>query len=95
MQSARAPAANLSPCLVGLEAGSGAHHIAGQIEVRGHDVRLIAAQYVKPNLGRHKNDYRDAAPRVCLAARAHLRQRRATVIVEAVNSSFSSTVHAL
>ena len=26
----------------------------------GHDVRLIAAQYVKPFLKGHKNDYRDA-----------------------------------
>jgi transposase len=49
--------ANLSPCLVGLEAGSGSHHIARQIQALGHDVRLIPAQYVKPFL---KNDYRDA-----------------------------------
>ena len=26
----------------------------------GHDVRLIPAQYVKPFLKGHKNDYRDA-----------------------------------
>ena len=42
--------ANLSPCLVGLEAGSGSHHIARQIQSLGHDVRLIPAQYVKPFL---------------------------------------------
>jgi transposase len=35
---------NLHPCLVGLEAGSGSHHIARQIQQRGHDVRLIPAQ---------------------------------------------------
>jgi transposase len=51
---------NLPPCLVGLEAGSGSHHIARQIEPLGHDVRLIPAQYVKPFLKGHKNDYRDA-----------------------------------
>jgi transposase len=28
--------------------------------IRGHDVRLILAQYVKPFLKGHKNDYRDA-----------------------------------
>src|SRR5215472_17113296 len=47
-------------CLVGLEAGCGSHHIARQIEPLGHDVRLIPAQYVKPFLKGHKNDYRDA-----------------------------------
>jgi transposase len=51
---------NLPPCLVGLEAGSGSHHIARQIEALGHDVRLMPAQYVKPFLKGHKNDYRDA-----------------------------------
>ena len=41
---------NLPPCLIGLEAGSGSHHIARQIRQLGHDVRLIPAQYVKPFL---------------------------------------------
>jgi transposase len=52
--------ANLPPCLIGMEAGSGSHHIARQIEPLGHDVRLIPAQYVKPFLKGHKNDFRDA-----------------------------------
>ena len=38
---------NLPPCLVGLEAGSGSHHVARQIQTLAHDVRLIPAQYVK------------------------------------------------
>jgi hypothetical protein len=41
---------NLPTCLVGLEAGAGSHHIAHQIQLLGHDVRLIPAQYVKPFL---------------------------------------------
>ena len=41
---------NLPPCLVGLEAGAGSHHIARQIQTLGHDVRLIPAQFVKPFL---------------------------------------------
>ena len=52
--------ANVPPCLIGMEACSGAHHIARQLEALGHDVRLIPAQYVKPFLKGHKNDYRDA-----------------------------------
>jgi transposase len=51
---------NLPRCLIGLEAGSGSHHIARQIKPLGHDVRLIPAQDVKPFLKGHKNDYRDA-----------------------------------
>jgi transposase len=39
--------ANLSPCLIGMEACAGAHHIGHQLEALGHDVRLIPTQYVK------------------------------------------------
>jgi transposase len=52
--------ANVSRCLIGMEACSGAHHIGRQLEALGHDVRLMPAQYVKPFLKGHKNDYRDA-----------------------------------
>jgi transposase len=43
-----------------MEACSGAHYIARQLAALGHDVRLMPAQYVKPFLKGHKNDYRDA-----------------------------------
>src|SRR6266576_1162715 len=46
--------------LIGIEACSGSHHIGRQLQAAGHDVRLIPAQYVKPFLKGHKNDYRDA-----------------------------------
>ena len=52
--------ANVPPCLIGMEACSGSHHIGRQLTALGHDVRLIPAQYVKPFLKGHKNDYRDA-----------------------------------
>src|SRR5690606_3464626 len=51
---------NVPRCLIGMEAGAGAHHIARQLVELGHDVRLIPAQYVKPFLKGDKNDYRDA-----------------------------------
>jgi len=51
---------NIPRCLIGMEACSGAHHIGRQLVALGHDVRLIPAQYVKPFLKGHKNDYRDA-----------------------------------
>jgi len=52
--------ANLPACLVGMEACTGAHHIGRQLIALGHDVHLLPAQYVKPFLKGHKNDYRDA-----------------------------------
>jgi transposase len=51
---------NIPHCLIGMEACSGSHHIARQLAALGHDVRLMPAQYVKPFLKGHKNDYRDA-----------------------------------
>jgi transposase len=52
--------ANVPRCLIGMEACSGSHHIGRRVTALGHDVRLIPAQYVKPFLKGHKNDYRDA-----------------------------------
>jgi transposase len=52
--------ANIPRCLIGMEACSGSHHIGRQLAALGHDARLIPAQYVKPFLKGHKNDYRDA-----------------------------------
>jgi len=52
--------ANVPRCLIGMEACSGSHHIGRQLTALGHDDRLIPAQYVKPFLKGHKNDYRDA-----------------------------------
>jgi transposase len=51
---------NIPRCLIGMEACSGAHHLGRQLVALGHDVRLMPAQYVKPFLKGHKNDYRDA-----------------------------------
>jgi len=48
------------PCLVGMEACSGAHHWARELIKCGHDVRLIAAQFVTPYRKSGKNDANDA-----------------------------------
>src|SRR6266851_5352033 len=52
--------ANLPPCLVGMEACCGAHHLGRMLVAQGHDVRLIPPQYVKPFVKSHKNDLLDA-----------------------------------
>lgn len=50
----------LTPCLVGLEACSSAHHWSREIAACGHDVRQMPAQYVKPYVKRNKSDRTDA-----------------------------------
>ena len=52
--------AKLTDCLVAMEACCGAHHLAREISPLGHNVRLIAPQFVKPFLKSNKNDYLDA-----------------------------------
>src|SRR5262245_33631932 len=53
--------ANLAPCLVGMEACVGAHHLGRRLQGLGHDVRLMAAKYVRPFCRKQKNDFNDAA----------------------------------
>ena len=52
--------ANLSPCLIGMEACVGAHHLSRRLIALGHDARLMPAKYVKPFVKSNKNDFRDA-----------------------------------
>jgi transposase len=52
--------ANTEPSLVGMEASCGAHHLAREIQALGHEVKLMAGQYVKPFVKTNKNDWRDA-----------------------------------
>jgi transposase len=52
--------ANLPPCVVGMEACTGAHHMARRLEEHGHVVRLLPPQYVRPYVKTNKNDFRDA-----------------------------------
>ena len=52
--------ANLPISLIGLEACSGAHFFGRALRKQGHDVRLIAAQFVKPFVKSNKNDFVDA-----------------------------------
>ena len=51
---------NLSPCLVGMEACGGAHYWARLFSQYGHQVKLIAPQFVKPFVQSNKNDAIDA-----------------------------------
>ena len=52
--------ANLSPCLIGMEACATAHHWAREVKDLGHQVKLMPPAYVKPYVRRGKNDVVDA-----------------------------------
>src|SRR5450756_1686908 len=40
--------ANMPPCLIGMEACVGAHHLSRKLKAFGHDARLMPAKYVRP-----------------------------------------------
>jgi transposase len=65
--------ANLTPCLVGMEACGGAHHLARLLKEFGHDVRLMAIQHVKPYMKGYKNDFNDAAGICEAVTRPHMK----------------------
>jgi transposase len=74
-------AANMQTSLIGLEACAGAHFLGGALRKQGHDVRLIAAQFVKPFVKSNKNDFADAeaiAEAVSVGTCALSRSRRTT-----------------
>lgn len=52
--------AGIPPCLVGVEACSGAHHWARELGRLGHTVRIMAPRFVAPYRKSGKNDGNDA-----------------------------------
>src|SRR6476620_708776 len=52
--------ANMPPCMIGMEACVGAHHLSRKLQALGHDARLMPAKYVRPYSKGQKNDFRDA-----------------------------------
>jgi transposase len=65
--------AQLPPCLIGMEAGSGAHEWARRFERMGHTVRLMAPKFVRPYRKAGKNDFNDAEAICEAVARPNMR----------------------
>lgn len=61
------------PALVVMEACGSAHYWAREMVRLGHEVKLIAAQYVRPFVKRQKNDATDAEAIVIAAQRPEMR----------------------
>ena len=51
---------NLPPCLIGMQACSGAHYWTHEFGKLGYTVRIMAPQFVKPYVITNKNDAADA-----------------------------------
>jgi transposase len=81
--------ANLTPCRIGMEACGGAHYWARKLQGLGHEVKLIAPQYVKPYVKSHKNDAADAEA-ICEAVS---RQRLPSVPVKNIEQQAVLSVH--
>lgn len=47
--------ANVEPCLIGMEACSGAHYWARTLVNQGHTMKIMAPQFVKPYVKTNKN----------------------------------------
>ena len=95
--------ATLPPCLIGMEACTGAHHWARLFMQHGHSVRLIAPKFVTPyrlSGKRGKNDAADAAA-ICEAVqRPQMRfvptkseAQQAQLMVHCVRQGFGEGTH--
>ena len=83
--------AQLSPCLVAMEACASAHYWGRQIKALGHEVKLIPPQYVKPFVRGNKNDRNDAQA-ICEAA---MRPDMPTVAVKSEEQQAVVSLHRL
>jgi len=60
--------AQMQPCLVAMEACTGANYWAREFAKHGHEVRLMSPRFVRPYVKSNKNDARDAEA-ICEAVR--------------------------
>lgn len=81
--------AQLRPCLIGVEACGSAHYWARELRALGHDVRLIAPQFVAPYRKNDKNDGNDAEAICEAVGRPHMR----FVPIKEVTQQAVLTVH--
>src|SRR5215471_1393597 len=68
-----ATVAQLSPCLIGMEACGSAQYWAREFQQLGHTVKLISPQFIKPYVKGNKNDSRDAEAICEAVSRPHMR----------------------
>lgn len=79
----------LNPCLIAMEACSGAHYWAREFKLIGHQVAIIAAKFIEPFRTGGKNDNNDAQA-ICEAA---MRPNIWHVPVKTVDQQAIMTLH--
>jgi transposase len=65
--------AKFPKCIIGMEACGGSHHWARFCESHGHEVRMMAPQFVKPYVKSNKSDRNDAEAIAEACSRPHMR----------------------
>src|SRR5215216_7196298 len=81
--------ATLPPVLIGMEACGGAHYWARRFREHGHEVKLMAPQFVTPYRKANKNDLRDAEA----IAEAVTRPTRRFVPAKAIDQQDLQALH--
>lgn len=74
--------AKLEPCVIAMEACSGAHYWAREFKKLGHRVELYPPQHVKPYQRGQKNDYNDARALVEVSQHGSVRTVRIKQVEE-------------
>lgn len=81
--------ANLPPCKIVMEACGSSHYWARLFSSYGHEVKLIAPQYVKPFVRGNKHDYNDA----CAMVQASQANNMPFVSVKTVDQQDIQLIH--
>lgn len=81
--------AKQKPCLIGLEACGSAHYWAREFQSLGHQVKLMAPQFVKPYVKSNKNDRNDA----CAIAEAVTRPEMRFVPIKRIDQQDTLLLH--
>lgn len=94
--------AGIGPCLVGVEACSGAHHWARELGKLGHTVRIMAPRFVAPYRKSGKNDGNDAEAICEAVARPSMRfvtvksaEQQALLVIHRVRNGLTAERTAL
>ena len=69
-------------CLVAMESCGGTQFLATKMQVLGHEVRLVPAQFAVPFRKSNKNDFNDAEAIAEAAVRGHMRFSRVKAVEE-------------
>ena len=86
--------ATLPPCMIGIEACSGAHHWARQFQAHGHTVKLMAPKLVAPALASIRHERQARQERCSRCRRLNLQKQRSRAAPQHALPAMQSVVGA-